>query len=76
MEVVKWGPEQQEVQNKINTVLTTQPVLTLYDASKQHALMTDASDQFIGGTLMQHKEDGNVHPVMYASSKCVDREVG
>jgi len=55
-------------------ILTTQPVLSLYDASKEHVIMTYASDYFISGALMQREDDGILHPVMYASRKCVDRE--
>jgi RNase H-like domain found in reverse transcriptase len=36
--------------------------------------MTDAADHFIGGVLMQREDDGNLHPVMYASRKSVERE--
>ena len=73
-EVVKWGPEQQEAWDEVRNILTTQPVLSLYDSNKEHVLMTDASDHFIGGALMQREDDGLLHPVMYASRKCVDRE--
>lgn len=73
-DVVQWGREQQEAWDEVKKVLTTKPVLTLYDPNKEHTLMTDASDHFIGGVLMQREEDGNLHPVMYASRKCVDRE--
>jgi putative transposase len=73
-DVINWGPEQQKVWDEIKQILTTKPVLTLYDASKDHVLMTDASDYFIGGCLMQREDDGELHPVMYASRKCLDRE--
>ena len=73
-DVVQWGPEQQEAWDEVKKALTTQPVLTLYDSSKEHVLMTDASDNFVGGVMMQREDDGNLHPVMYASRKCVDRE--
>jgi RNase H-like domain found in reverse transcriptase len=42
-------------------VLTTQPVLTLHEASKEHVIMTDAADHFIDGVLMQREDDGNLH---------------
>ena len=73
-DVVEWGSEQQEAWDEVKKVLTTQPVLTLYDSCKEHVLMTDASDNFVGGVMMQREDDGNLHPVMYASRKCVDRE--
>jgi len=73
-DIVEWGSEQQAAWDEVKKVLTTQPVLTLYDSSKEHVLMTDASDNFIGGVMMQREDDGNLHPGMYASRKCVDRE--
>lgn len=73
-DVITWGNEQQEAWDKIKIILTTQPVLSLYDPNKEHVLMTDASQDFVGGTLMQREDDGELHPVMYASRKCQDRE--
>ena len=37
-------------------------------------LQTDASSDFIAGVLLQLEDDGLLHPIMYASRKCVDRE--
>ena len=74
-EVVKWGAAQNEALQEVKTILTTQPVLSLYDVSKEHVLQTDASSDYIGGVLLQREEDGELHPIMYASRKCVDREI-
>jgi RNase H-like domain found in reverse transcriptase len=60
--------------NKIKITLTTQTVLSLYDPSKQHVLMMDASQGFVCGTLMQREDDEELHPVMNASRKCKDRK--
>jgi hypothetical protein len=73
-EVVNWGPEQQAAWNEVKQILTTQPVLSLYDPTKEHVIMSDASDDYIGGSLMQREDDGELHPVMYASRKCLERE--
>jgi hypothetical protein len=73
-DMVKWGSMQQMAWDEVKRVLTTQPVLSLYDPNKEHVLMTDASDDFIGGVLMQREDDSLLHPVMYASRKCLDRE--
>ena len=48
--------------------------MSLYDVSKSHVLQTDASNDYIAGVLLQLESDGKLHPVMYASRKCLDRE--
>lgn len=74
-DVVKWGPEQQNAWDEVKVILTNKPILTLYDPNKEHVIMTDASQDFIGGCLLQREDDNQLHPVMYASRKCVDREI-
>jgi hypothetical protein len=73
-DVINWGPEQQEAWDQVKIILTTQPVLSLFDPSKEHVLACDANDSYVGGALLQREEDGMLHPVMYASRKCCDRE--
>ena len=73
-DTITWGKEQQDAWEEIKRVLTSEPVLSLYDATKEHVIMTDASETMIGGVLLQRENDGLLHPVMYASRKCVDRE--
>jgi len=74
-EVVKWGAAQNDALQEVKAILTTKPVLSLYDVKKEHVLQTDASSEYIGGVLLQREEDGASHPIMYASRKCCDREV-
>jgi hypothetical protein len=74
-EVVEWRAAQNEALQQVKTILTTQPVLSLYDVNKEHVLQTDASSEYIGGVLLQREEDGELHPIMYASRKCLDREM-
>ena len=74
-EIVKWGDEQNAALQQVKEMLTTQPVLRLYDISKSHVLQTDASNDYIAGVLLQLESDGQLHPVMYASRKCLDREM-
>ena len=73
-EIIQWEPEHQKAWDEVKLILTTKPILTLFDPSKEHVLMTDASCEFIGGCLFQREDDGLLHPVMYASRKCVSRE--
>ena len=74
-EVVIWGPAQEEASNKIKQRMTTDPVLRIYQANREHVAQTDASDQILGGVLLQCEDDGLLHPIMYASRKCLDREM-
>jgi len=74
-EVVKWGPAQEEALNKIKYLMTTEPVLRIYQANREHVVQTDASDGMLGGVLLQREDDGLLHPIMYASRKCLDREM-
>jgi hypothetical protein len=74
-EIVKWGPEQEASMFEIRRVLTSVPVLSIYDSNKQHVIQTDASNEYIGGTLLQLEDDGLLHPILYASRKCVEREM-
>ncbi len=70
---IKWGEEQQKAFERVKEILTSEPVLTRYEVAKPHVIMTDASDEAIGGTLLQ-EEEGVLHPVMYVSRKLLPRE--
>ena len=74
-EIVQWGPAQESSMSEIRRILTSSPVLSIYDSNKEHVVQTDASNEYIGGTLLQLENDGLLHPIMYASRKCVDREM-
>jgi hypothetical protein len=69
-EIVVWGTEHELVWEEIKRILTSQPVLTLYDQNKEHTICTDASNDHVGGVLMQLEDDGELHPVIYASRRC------
>lgn len=69
-DVIKWGSEQETAWEEIKRILTTKPVLSLYDHTRDHKLCTDASDNCIAGVLMQLEPDGEWHPVFYASRRC------
>lgn len=62
-ETVKWETEQELAFTKIKQILTSDPVLKLFDIKKEHMLQTDASETAVGGTLLQKEADGTLHPV-------------
>jgi len=72
-EVVKWGAAQNDALQEVKIILTTQPVLSLYDVKKEHVLQTDASLEYIGGVLLQREEDGALHPIMYVVNVVIEK---
>ena len=74
-EKVKWKDEHQRAFDTVKQWLTTRPVLEIFQLDKPHVLRTDASNYQIGAVLLQRGDDGELHPVMYASRKLLPREV-
>ena len=71
--VVKWGDKQEEAFTKIKECLSSEPILKLPDLNREFILQTDASNQSLGGCLLQ-MHGGVKHPVFYASKKLIPRE--
>jgi len=46
-DIVKWGQAQESFINDIKQILTSSPVLSIYDANKEHVVQTDASNEYI-----------------------------
>ena len=70
---VVWTEECQKALEKIQEILSSEPVLALPDINKPFTLRTDASKTGLGAVLLQ-EHDGEFHPVCYASRKLLDRE--
>ena len=68
--VVKWGDKQEEAFTKIKECLSSEPILKLPDLNREFILQTDASNQSLGGCLLQ-MHGGVKHPVFYASKKLI-----
>ena len=62
-----WGPDQQSAFENIKQMMTSTPILALYDPNKDTVLMTDASGQGIGNALFQKQENGDLKPVSFSS---------
>ena len=71
---VRWNEECQQSLDSIKETLSSSPVVILPDFGKQFVLNTDASSRGLGATLLQRGDDGELHPVLYASRKLLDRE--
>ncbi len=53
----------------------TQPVLKVADPEQPFILQTDVSEYGLGAVLSQEDENGEEHPVAYASQKPFPREM-
>jgi len=71
--VVKWDDRQESAFKEVKWVLSNEPILKLPDLNREFILQTDASNQSLGGCLLQ-EYDGIKHPVFYASRKLIQRE--
>jgi len=70
---VEWGDRQKKAFSEIKCLLSNEPILKLPELNQEFSLQTDASNQSLGGCLLQmHK--GVKHPVLYASKKLIPRE--
>jgi len=64
--VVKWGDKQESAFKEVKRLLSNEPILKLPDLNREFILQTDASNQSLGGCLLQ-EYDGIKHPVFYES---------
>ena len=71
---VRWSEECQQSLDSIRKLLSSSPVIILPDFEKEFVLRTDASSRGLCAALLQKGEDGELHPVLYASRKLLDRE--
>lgn len=63
----QWTPACQQSFEILKDLLTTTPVLAYPDFTKEFELHTDARGEGVGAILEQVQEDGQLHPVAYAS---------
>lgn len=65
---INWTPDHESIRKEIVSVLTSEPVLTIFDANNPIELHTDASSIGYGAVLMQIK-DGKRHVIAYFSKR-------
>lgn len=61
----QWTQACQQSFERLKDLLTTPPILAYIDFKKQFVLHTDASGGV--GAVLEQKQDGELHPVAYAS---------
>lgn len=64
-----WSSDCQESFSKVKHLLTSSPILTIFDRTKPIFIYTDASGVGIGAVLKQKQADGLEKPVAYFSRK-------
>ena len=57
-----WGPPQQKAFEEIKSILTTAPVLALYDPNRETKISADASSFGLGGVLLHKQDDQTWRP--------------
>ena len=73
-ERVLWTQECEQAFQNLKTKLIKPPILKVPEVNKQFSVHSDASDVGLGAVLNQIGEDGEEHPVAYASRKLKPRE--
>ena len=70
-EPFQWTGECQKAFDDLRNLLVMSPVLAYpqFGDQKEFVLETDASKVGLGAVLSQKQEDGNLHPIAYASWK-------
>ena len=63
----EWTPDCQKVFDTLKHCITSEPILTHPELTKQFELEVDASGFATGAVLLQKKDDGKRHPIGYYS---------
>ena len=71
--VWSWDANHRRELDDLKEVLTSSPILSLFDPAKQHKVSADSSKGGIGAALLQLEDDG-WHPVAYASRALIPTE--
>ncbi|CAG7718948.1 unnamed protein product, partial [Allacma fusca] len=72
----QWGDEQERAFCRVKEILTTAPMLAHFDKSRATVVSADSSSYGLGAVLRQVGDDGNLHPIAYASRTLSKSEKG
>lgn len=70
----KWSTECQASFDKVRRLLSSEPILAIFDRAKPIIIYSDASGLGIGAVLKQIQTDGTERPVAYFSKKLSDAQ--
>ena len=73
-ECIAWSAACDEAFVTLKECLTKTPILRVPDPKQRLIVQTDASDVGVGAVLSQQDDDGEEHPIAYASRKLQFRE--
>lgn len=69
-----WLEIHQQSFDRVKEIITSSPLLALFDFNKEHRVTADASCHTLGAALLQNQGNGEWVPVAYASRKLTDAE--
>ena len=73
--VFKWNTEAEKAFQRLKTLFTTAPILTVPDPQRQFIVEVDASNEGVGAVLSQRSaQDNKLHPCAFLSRKLTDAE--
>jgi len=73
--VFKWNTEAEKAFQRLKTLFTTAPILTVPDPQRQFIVEMDASNEGVGAVLSQRSaQDNKLHPCAFLSRKLTDAE--
>jgi hypothetical protein len=69
-----WSDACETAFRTLRDAITQYPVLRAADPNKDYVLETDASDDALSATILQHDDNGDLHPVAFASKTLNDAQ--
>ena len=69
-----WEQPQRSALREVKEILTTRPVLALFNQTRETIVSADASSYGLGAVLLQRQQDGELKPISYISRSLTPTE--